>query len=610
MTNPNDLKIPSSHTLWSPADTVKDAAESLGILSLTEDVSKNLAMDVEYRIHEILEQALKFMRHGKRKTLTVQEINRAMKILNLEPLYGYDVSKPLIFKEAVVGAGQTLYYIDDDDIDLEKLVNQPLPKVPRFTSFTAHWLAIEGIQPTIPQNPLPREIKELPASQRGSMSNMLSLNNDDLSITSLPNSNVTVIENKNKEENNNLLNGTNNANGNLSINMSSKNSNLKNKLNSSSATTTTANNSNNDSKKNLDVKPLVKHMLSKELQIYFDKAIQALLDENNDYLKNATLESIKSDPGLHQLVPYFIQFIAESITHNLKNINILTTMLMMIYSLLCNTSIFLDPYIHALMPCILTLLLAKKIGPTPNNNNNTTTSRVTASEPVAQAAIGDNSDVKAEVVAPAAPSATLTSETSANSNSSTEEDESKQHFKLRELSASLLDRILKNYGSSYTTLKPRIARTLSKAFLRDTTKLSIGTQFGALKGIKCLGPEVIRLLVVDNLKYWSNSVLSNFDKDDENYKILLDNIMDLLLVLAKDSKILLKSKRRREDDDESEENAEDDAMDIDSKDSNQLTDEMIKKLNNRIGETITKEIQKQKNPKLIYYGIYFGEISK
>ncbi|OWB64271.1 hypothetical protein B5S31_g4593 [[Candida] boidinii] len=606
MTNPNDLKIPSSHTLWSPADTVKDAAESLGILGLTEDVSKNLAMDIEYRIHEILEQALKFMRHGKRKTLTVQEINRAMKILNLEPLYGYDVSKPLIFKEALVGAGQTLYYIDDDDIDLEKLINQPLPKVPRFTSFTAHWLAIEGIQPTIPQNPLPREIKELPASQRGSMSNMLSLNNDDLSITSLPNSNVTVIENKNKEENNNLLNGTNNANGNLSINMSSKNSNSKNKLNSSNTSST--NSSNSDSKKNLDVKPLVKHMLSKELQIYFDKAIQALLDENNDYLKNATLESIKSDPGLHQLVPYFIQFIAESITHNLKNINILTTMLMMIYSLLCNKSIFLDPYIHALMPCILTLLLAKKIGPTQNNNNN---SRAVAPNTTT---IGDNSsEVTAEVTAPAAPSATLTSEASANSNSSTEEDESKQHFKLRELSASLLDRIMKNYGSSYTTLKPRIARTLSKAFLRDTTKLSIGTQFGALKGIKCLGPEVIRLLVVDNLKYWSNSVLSNFNKDDENYKILLDNIMDLLLVLSKDSKILLKSKRRREDDEEQgeeDEGNEDDAMDIDSKDSNQLTDEMIKKLNNRIGETITKEIQNQKDPKSIYYGIYFGEITK
>ncbi|GME72276.1 unnamed protein product [[Candida] boidinii] len=172
---------------------------------------------------------------------------------------------------------------------------------------------------------------------------------------------------------------------------------------------------------------------------------------------------------------------------------------------------------------------------------------------------------------------------------------------------------MKNYGSSYTTLKPRIARTLSKAFLRDTTKLSIGTQFGALKGIKCLGPEVIRLLVVDNLKYWSNSVLSNFNKDDENYKILLDNIMDLLLVLSKDSKILLKSKRRREDDEEQgeeDEGNEDDAMDIDSKDSNQLTDEMIKKLNNRIGETITKEIQNQKDPKSIYYGIYFGEITK
>ncbi|GMF60433.1 unnamed protein product [[Candida] boidinii] len=139
-------------------------------------------------------------------------------------------------------------------------------------------------------------------------------------------------------------------------------------------------------------------------------------------------------------------------------------MLMMIYSLLCNKSIFLDPYIHALMPCILTLLLAKKIGPTQNNNNN---SRAVAPNTTT---IGDNSsEVTAEVTAPAAPSATLTSEASANSNSSTEEDESKQHFKLRELSASLLDRIMKNYGSSYTTLKPRIARTLSKAFLRDTT---------------------------------------------------------------------------------------------------------------------------------------------
>ncbi|KAF6016121.1 Transcription initiation factor TFIID subunit 6 [Brettanomyces bruxellensis] len=91
--NHSSTKVPSSHTLWSPYDTVKDVADALGVTNqLNEEVAKNLAMDVEYRIHEILEQAMKFVRHGKRKVLTVEDINRAMKVLNLEPLYGYDVS--------------------------------------------------------------------------------------------------------------------------------------------------------------------------------------------------------------------------------------------------------------------------------------------------------------------------------------------------------------------------------------------------------------------------------------------------------------------------------------------------------------------------------------
>ncbi|GME97495.1 unnamed protein product [Ambrosiozyma monospora] len=315
--NSSTAKIPTSHTLWSPHDTIKDVADTLGITAhLPEEVSKNLAMDVEYRIHEILEQAMKFMRHGKRKTLTVQDVDRAMKVLNLEPLYGYDVSRPLVFKEAMVGAGQTLYYVDDDDVDFEKIINRPLPKVPRFTSYTAHWLAIEGVQPTIPQNPNPNEIKQLPPSQRGSIDNMFNLNNSDFTLVTNPSTGLTSVEQAQNQ------------------------------------------------KKDLDVKPLVKHILSKELQLYFDRAVAALKDDTNDSLRMATYESIRSDPGLHQLVPYFIQFIAETITHNLKSIDLLTTMLMVINSLLTNKSLFLDPYIHALMPCVLTLLLAKKIGPT------------------------------------------------------------------------------------------------------------------------------------------------------------------------------------------------------------------------------------------------------
>ena len=38
-------------------------------------------------------------------------------------------------------------------LTLRKLINAPLPRVPREVAFTAHWLAVEGVQPSIAQNP-------------------------------------------------------------------------------------------------------------------------------------------------------------------------------------------------------------------------------------------------------------------------------------------------------------------------------------------------------------------------------------------------------------------------------------------------------------------------
>lgn len=496
MSKPN---IALSHTLWSPSDTVKDVAESLGIASVTEDVAKNLAMDVEYRIHEILEQAIKFMRHGKRKTMTTQDIDRALKVLNLEPLYGYDVSRPLIFKEALVGAGQNLYYVEDEEVDFEKLINAPLPKLPRHTTFTAHWLAIEGVQPTIPQNPTPSEIRTIPPIHRGSMENMLTVSGDDATVSGPS-------------------------------------------LESSKA-------SGRDVK-SLEVKPLVKHVLSKELQLYFDRVLAALVDEREDeqveYLRNAALESIRTDPGLHQLVPYFIQFVAETITHNLKNINLLSTMLHVIYSLLTNESIFLEPYIHALMPCILTLLLAKKIG--------------TASPEAAN---------------------------------------HQTHFELRALASSLLEFIIENYGSSYSTLKPRITRTLLKAFFINSSKGNsndpkrlqavVGTQYGAILGLKSMGAEVIRVILVGNMRNWSNVVLETLAQleDQQDYKVLVDVIMECLRLLKVDHE----PSQKKQKGNDGEETLEDGS-----------------KLRDRVGDRLASEIEKQQDAREIVDGMFFAEV--
>jgi transcription initiation factor TFIID subunit 6 len=69
-----------------PTDTIKDVADSLGIQNLSQDAAKQLAMDVEYRIQEIVQEALKFMRHSKRTILSPADISSALKTLNIEVL--------------------------------------------------------------------------------------------------------------------------------------------------------------------------------------------------------------------------------------------------------------------------------------------------------------------------------------------------------------------------------------------------------------------------------------------------------------------------------------------------------------------------------------------
>ncbi|KAF6011437.1 hypothetical protein HII13_002445 [Brettanomyces bruxellensis] len=102
--------------------------------------------------------------------------------------------------------------------------------------------------------------------------------------------------------------------------------------------------------------------------------------------------------------------------------------------------------------------------------------------------------------------------------------------------------------------------------------------------MKSLGPEVIRIIFVGNLKNWSTLVLDHFHNEDPNRSLLLEQAIESLGILSSDGKLM--------------------AADHDSV----ISEDMKKKLEERVGSAIAEGIEKLDNASEVYYGIFFGEV--
>ncbi|KAL6196247.1 hypothetical protein ACLB2K_031862 [Fragaria x ananassa] len=344
-----------------PKEAIEVIAQSIDITNLSPDVALALTPDVEYRVREIMQEAIKCMRHSRRTILTTDDVDSALKLRNVDPIYGFASGDPLRFKRAA--GHRDLFYIDDKDVEFKDVIEAPLPKAPFDVSVAAHWLAIEGVQPAIPEN--------------------------------APVEALAVYSDVKKFE--------------------YKEDGLP-----------------------VDVKLPVKHVLSKELQLYFEK-ITGLTQRSSSTLFKEALMSLATDSGLHLLVPYFTCFVADEVTQNLNNFLYLFALMRLVRSLLQNPHIHVEPYLHQLMPSVITCLVAKRLGNIYTDN----------------------------------------------------------HWELRNFTANLVSSICKRFGHVYHNLQPRLTRTLLHAFL-DPNK-ALPQHYGAIQGLAALGPNVVRLLILPNL---------------------------------------------------------------------------------------------------------------
>lgn len=355
-----------------------------------------------------------------------QDINAALRIRMCEPLYGFPSNMPSQEFVKVKGTND-VFYTYDEELDVNKLLSEPLPPPSIAINVVPHWLAIDGVQPLIPENPsLDSQIYYQERAKEREETLAKAKAKKPTVTGPPPHPSATEGGEKGGDEAGEKKEGD-----------------------------------AQQQKEQGKFAPVVQHVLSRELQVYFDR-ITALLrgggganDEERGLL-NAAIGTLQTDAGLANLIPYFAKFISTEVQTNLRNLRKLLAMMRAIEALVQNPTANLELYLHQLMPSVLTCIVAKRLSENPEKDN---------------------------------------------------------HWQLRVLASKTVAEICECYGEEYATLQPRVTATLQKGL--KATQSPLPTIFGALVGLSSLGPRVIETVVcpeLDRIVQRAEDILSNTEK--------------------------------------------------------------------------------------------------
>jgi transcription initiation factor TFIID subunit 6 len=303
----------------------------------------------------------------------------------MQMLYGYGSQDPIEFRKVTAAStSETLFTTEDKELSLEDIVTgTKLPLLPLQPNYTVHWLAVDGVQPDIPQNP--------PKAKRSASRGSSNAKTENL-----------ILEEP-------------------------------------------------------EVKPTIRHVLSKELQEFYEKLTDSIL--NGEHIAHqAALSAMASDPGLHQLMPYFCQFVSKQVADNLQNLNLLTRIMNMVHCILVNPNIHVDHYLHNIIPAVLTCLVGKRLCESPTEN----------------------------------------------------------HWLLREHCAEIIALICHKWGRDYATIQPRIVKTLVHAFL--DVKKPLTTHYGSIVGLSALGNHTRQLMLLPNLDRYFKYLIPAMEQTENTVK--------------------------------------------------------------------------------------------
>lgn len=366
-------------------ESVKIVAESVGLSDLSDAVLTYIADEMTFRLRHTVQDAKKLMWHGKRRKLSTADIDQALRLHNVEPLYGFHASEFVPFRHAT-GGGRDIHFTEEKDIDLSEIISSQVPKVPLEISIRAHWLSIDGDQPAVPENPgtVSRDLQRLD-SHDPSVKTAI---NRPQKVGDLPHRTKAKIPEK------------------------------------------------------VRLKELTTHELSIEQQLYYKEVTEACVG-SDETRRSEALHSLTSDPGLYQMLPHFSTFISEGVKVNVtqNNLALLIYLMRMVKSLMDNPTLYLEKYLHELIPALMSCIISRQLCLRPDIDN---------------------------------------------------------HWALRDFAARLLAQLCKTFTTSSNMIQTRITKMLSAALQADTAPLA--THYGAIVGIGELGHEVVKVFILPMLR--------------------------------------------------------------------------------------------------------------
>jgi transcription initiation factor TFIID subunit 6 len=242
-----------------------------------------------------------------RRRLHAADINMALEMQGSEKLYGAAVVDPTDDPAAPV-------------LLKDFLQHSLMPAAPLEVGLHMHWLAVDGVQPEIPQNPMP--VKSSSSSNNNS---------------SAVNAQVSTSQDALQEA------AVQDAGG-------------------------------------VRVNRLQASLLSEELQLYFTRvclamerggAVQATLLQ-----QDAIIASVATDTGLQELVPFLVRYCQHELYWFAEkgHVEHCRTLVRLATALLQNRHLHLELHLHELLPALMTCVVAKRLSASTNATAAATTS--------------------------------------------------------------------------------------------------------------------------------------------------------------------------------------------------------------------------------------------